>query len=66
LVTAEEEKQNQQGLGAVFTKLNFLGTYNLVQNDTVLHYTRLERLAKDKNYSLLVPSINYEKMKCCE
>jgi hypothetical protein len=32
----------------------------------MLHYTRLERLAKDKNYSLLGTLVSYEENECCQ
>jgi hypothetical protein len=32
----------------------------------VLHYTRLEKLARDKYFSLLAHSYVTEKMNCCE
>ncbi len=38
----------------------FLVTDKLVWQDGVLDYTRMERLAKDKRYSLLDPFVSYK------
>ncbi len=38
----------------------FLDTSEGVKKARVLHYTRMERLAKDKSSSLLDPLISYE------
>jgi hypothetical protein len=38
----------------------FLATYKLAQKARVLHKTRLERLADDKNTNLLVQFVSYE------
>jgi hypothetical protein len=31
-----------------------------------LHYSMLKRLSRDRDSWLIVSSVNYEKMKCCE
>jgi len=36
-------------------------TYEWAQYARVLHYTRLEKLAEDKHYSLLGPFMSYER-----
>ncbi len=41
-------------------------TYKWVQQDKVLHYTRLESLASNKQSSLLGPSFNHEENEWCE
>ncbi len=46
--------------GAVFTKLHFLFKLKNEPNKLELHYTGLERLATDKQSSLLDLSISYE------
>jgi hypothetical protein len=46
--------------GIVFTTLIFFVTYHWTQQARVLHYTRLERLARDKHSSLLGPFVSYE------
>jgi hypothetical protein len=40
-------------------------TYQWSHEARVLHYTRLDRLARDKHSSLLVPFKFQRKMKCC-
>jgi hypothetical protein len=49
-----------QVYGTVFKKLYIFVTYKSSQEARVLHNTRLERLANDKNANLLVQVVNYE------
>jgi hypothetical protein len=42
-----------QAQGTIFTKLHFFITYKLSGKAGVLHYTGLEKLARDKQSSLL-------------
>jgi hypothetical protein len=35
-------------------------------NKSVLHYSKLEMLVRDKHSSLLDPFVSYTRMKCCE
>jgi hypothetical protein len=44
------------------TSFSFV-TYEWAQQVRVLHKTRLERLARDKDSSLLVPFVSYEENK---
>ncbi len=44
--------------GAEFATFNFLP--NLTMGLIVLHYTRLERVARDKHYNLLDLYVSYE------
>ncbi len=52
--------------GAVFTTLHFLRKLKNRPNKLVLHNTRLERLAIDKNFNLLVLFASYEEKQCRE
>ncbi len=45
--------------GNVFATLNVFITYEWAQQAGVLHYTRLEMLARDKHSSLFGPFISY-------
>jgi hypothetical protein len=44
----------------------FFLTYEWAQSARVLHYIRLERLARGKHCILLGPFMSYKKLKCCE
>jgi hypothetical protein len=47
--------------GATFTTINFLCSLSMEPKYArVLHYNRLERLARYKHFSLLDPFVNYE------
>ncbi len=46
--------------GAVFTTLHFLCYYKWAQYARVLHYARLEKLAREKHSSLFCPVVSYE------
>ncbi len=42
------------------SNLIFFMTYKWTQYAGVLHYSRVERLARDKHSNLLAPFVNYE------
>jgi hypothetical protein len=48
-------------IGVVLTTFFFFVTYAWAQKYVVLHNTRVERLARYKRSSLLVPFMNHEK-----
>ncbi len=50
-------------LGTIFTTLHFLVTYKEAQKALVLHYTMVERLARDKHSFSLGSFVIYEENK---
>jgi hypothetical protein len=49
--------------GAVFATLHLIDSYFLPQYAIVLHYTKMEWLARDKHTSALSPFVSYKENK---